>query len=60
MDRSLENVRLIKQVDHTVAKKILIIGAGITGLTAAVRLVAQGYNVTVVEASSTVEDWPAR
>jgi protoporphyrinogen oxidase len=41
-------------VDYTVAKKILIIGAGITGLTAAVRLVTQGYNVTVVEASSTV------
>ena len=37
------------------ARNILIIGAGITGLTAAVRLVVQGHNVTVIEASSTVD-----
>lgn len=35
-------------------KKIIIIGAGITGLTAAVRLVDQRCKVTVVEASSNV------
>lgn len=36
------------------AKKIIIIGAGITGLAAALRLFEKGFRVTVLEASSIV------
>ena len=34
--------------------RVIIIGAGITGLTAAVRLVSKGCSVTVVDSSSSV------
>jgi protoporphyrinogen oxidase len=37
-----------------VGKRVIIIGAGITGLTAAMRLVSQGCGVTVVDSSSSV------
>ena len=33
---------------------IIIIGAGVTGLTCALKLINQGYNVTVLEKESTV------
>jgi protoporphyrinogen oxidase len=41
-------------LDYIVSKKVIIIGAGITGLTAALRVIDQGYKVTVVEASEEV------
>ena len=41
-------------MNHKVAKRVIIIGAGITGLTAAVRLISKGCSVTVVDSSSSV------
>ena len=41
-------------MNHKVAKRVIIIGAGITGLTAALRLVSKGCSVTVVDSSSSV------
>lgn len=38
-------------------KKILIIGAGISGLTAAYRLQSEGYDVTIVESSKVPGGW---
>jgi 1-hydroxycarotenoid 3,4-desaturase len=41
------------EADHSTLKRIVVIGAGMGGLAAAIRLAAQGQSVTLVEALAT-------
>jgi len=54
------NLPEAKLLEEGVCKKILVIGAGITGLSAAIEAAKAGYDVTVVEKEDAIGGYSAR
>ena len=55
-----EKMKLPGPVEETIDRKILVLGGGITGLTAAVEVAKAGYEATVIEKTPTVGGFAAK